>query len=897
MKNRACARRVSGVRLCCAAAAAIGLLASFSAGAAEPAAAEPAPVEEVIEDEALDELEEVIVYGTSGKLIAGLTAESELDAASIAAYGASSVGDLIGQVATDVDNSNEGPVILINGRPANGISSVNDLPAEVVASMQVLPPQAAAALGYSPTRRVINVVLRQSFGQEVANVTMRGATAGRGVSTQANVGSIRLEGNRFRDMSLRISKTEPLLEAHRDIVTDPGLMPYDLLGNVLSWPAPGGDIDPDLSAMAGYPVTVAGVPAGTTDPALADFLAQANSANVSDMGRFRTLVADQYSFGLNGNWNFPLPRNMSFNMNVNAERSESISQSGATTSLLHVPASSPYSPFSQDVSIARYLGRPLQQESDPWFASLNSSFNAQLGKWRTLLSGNFNWRESTTVNERRVDTSALQAAIDAGTVNPFDPLSAALLGDMLTDRATYRGHNASLQLQTSASVLKLPAGDATFSARGELRQSEQRSRTVGTNNVSSRHKRQDELAFASLQVPLLGNRNQPNLPNVPPGVTLPAGMAGPPGQRLTFGMGAELSGSARDVSVVGTLFDYGYGLNARLGNRINLRVGVNHEKIAPQPDALTNPVVTIDDYRAYDFIRQETVLVRYITGGNPDLKVEERRRVTIGGNARPWQALDLNFNAEYQRTVGHDAVSALPAVSEDVQAAFPDRYVRDADGRLIEIDARLVSFARSETEQIRWGGNFRRAFAVPAPTARSAISQPRVIINDGSAGDELSGTGWRLNANFTHTWQLANKRLAREGLPAQDLLAGGIGTGSSQSRHTLQGRAGLGHNGVGAQLTMNWKSRTRITAGTTADPNDIVFSPLLRFDLSAFANLGTVFPGTPLLTDTRLTLNVENLLDAQQKVRDETGVTPLRYQPYLLNALGRTVSLSLRKMF
>jgi outer membrane receptor protein involved in Fe transport len=113
----------------------------------------------------------------------------------------------------------------------------------------------------------------------------------------------------------------------------------------------------------------------------------------------------------------------------------------------------------------------------------------------------------------------------------------------------------------------------------------------------------------------------------------------------------------------------------------------------------------------------------------------------------------------------------------------------------------------------------------------------------------------------------------------------------------VQARMGVGHNGIGSQLTTNWRSRTRITAGTAADPNEIVFSPVLRFDLSAFANLGTMFPGTPLLTDTRVTLNVENVLDEKQRVRDETGTTPLRYQPYLLNALGRTVSLSLRKMF
>ena len=49
----------------------------------------------------------------------------------------------------------------------------------------------------------------------------------------------------------------------------------------------------------------------------------------------------------------------------------------------------------------------------------------------------------------------------------------------------------------------------------------------------------------------------------------------------------------------------------------------------------------------------------------------------------------------------------------------------------------------------------------------------------------------------------------------------------------------------------------------------------------------------------RVTLAVDNLLEAKQRVTDETGATPLRYQPYLIQgmAFGRTVSLSLRKSF
>ena len=171
----------------------------------------------------------------------------------------------------------------------------------------------------------------------------------------------------------------------------------------------------------------------------------------------------------------------------------------------------------------------------------------------------------------------------------------------------------------------------------------------------------------------------------------------------------------------------------------------------------------------------------------------------------------------------------------------------------IEIDARLVSFARTETERLRWGANLRRTFGGIAPDDAGA--------DDFEAEEDESG--WRLNANFTHSVQLANRRLARTGLPEQDLLDGGAGTGNGQSRHTLQSRIGLSHQGIGMQLRANWKSRARITAGTTEDPNRIVFSPLLRVDVSAFANLDSVFEGSPWAEGARLSLiHVEDLANA-----------------------------------
>jgi hypothetical protein len=42
---------------------------------------------------------------------------------------------------------------------------------------------------------------------------------------------------------------------------------------------------------------------------------------------------------------------------------------------------------------------------------------------------------------------------------------------------------------------------------------------------------------------------------------------------------------------------------------------------------------------------------------------------------------------------------------------------------------------------------------------------------------------------------------------------------------------------------------------------------------------------------------VTNLLDSKQRVRDGSGLTPIRYQPYLLNPLGRAITIGLRKAF
>jgi outer membrane receptor protein involved in Fe transport len=53
----------------------------------------------------------------------------------------------------------------------------------------------------------------------------------------------------------------------------------------------------------------------------------------------------------------------------------------------------------------------------------------------------------------------------------------------------------------------------------------------------------------------------------------------------------------------------------------------------------------------------------------------------------------------------------------------------------------------------------------------------------------------------------------------------------------------------------------------------------------------------PWMRGMRVSLAVNNLLNTRQKVTDGTGATPYAYQPAYLDPLGRTVMISVRKLF
>lgn len=704
----------------------------------------------------------IIVVGQRNS--AGLRADSEIDANAIETYGVDTVGDLLREIARETDPGGDGPVILINGQPASGIDEVADLPTEAVAKVQTLSRDAAATLGQRPTRRVINVVIRPDHRQLTLGATGRLATEGQGRQAEGTVNQLRLEKGNRRSLALRVTATDRLDEADRDIVSAPD----------------------ELAA-----------------------------------NRFKSLVPGAFAASANGNITNKIGPS-SVSLNLRGERRESDSRLGGL-------ASDP--------------ARPLLQESESTSLSAAAIANGPLGQWRYSVNGNVGWRLAQTDSDRT------------------DPL---LPTTMVRDRARTRSLNAGLVGTLTGSPFTLPAGKASAAVRLEWRGLRATSTRDSPTAVARRQFRRTDLAGqVTLQLPLFADS--------------PIG-----------DLGAELSGALRHVTPSGRSHDLGVALNWRPNDRITLRASIDREQSAPSSALVTDPIVTIDNVRIYDFVRQETVLVSYITGGNRDLSVERRRLIALGATWRPIKA-NLNLTLDYSNLIERGGSAALPPVTAEAEAAFPDRFQRDITGRLIAVDARPVSFGLARSQELRTGVSFFHTFRGAAAASED---------NDDIPGRVAPAGGTRVNAFFNHHWTLQSERRASAGLPVIDLLDGGaLGYGGGQPRHRLQFGGGVVHRGFGLNVTGNWAGRSRIAAGTLAAPDQLRFASRMLVNARLFANLGTLLPDRPWARTLRVTLASDNLFDTKSRVRDSSGATPLGYQPYLLDPLGRTLSLSLRKAF
>jgi hypothetical protein len=329
----------------------------------------------------------------------------------------------------------------------------------------------------------------------------------------------------------------------------------------------------------------------------------------------------------------------------------------------------------------------------------------------------------------------------------------------------------------------------------------------------------------------------------------------------------------------------------------------------------------------------------------------------LGGTWRPLEKTDIDLRVDYTRSRLRDPVSSFPGPTLAIQSAFPDRFVRDPAGNLLLADLRSVNFERADRETLRYGLNWSKPLQSRRPTAaqierlRQSFGRPgggqtrgtqpqgtqprgtqpsaaapqgnrspasgqgagavpggprgggggggRGFGGIGGGGGPFGGgQGGRLQLSLYHTVNLKDEVLIRPGLPVIDYLSGeAVDGGGGRPRHQLELEGGWFNNGFGVRGSAEWRGASRVAGGPSGD---LRFSPFARANLRLFANLGEQFDlvaRRPWLRGTQVRLEINNLFDSKPRVRDALGSVPVNYQPDLIDPTGRTISLSLRKLF
>ena len=483
---------------------------------------------------------------------------------------------------------------------------------------------------------------------------------------------------------------------------------------------------------------------------------------------------------------------------------------------------------------------------------------------------------------------------------PFGRLDPARLGARMTDRAHSVATSGNADLLLSGPLFDLPAGPVSTSVRAGFAASGFDSDSVRAGLAQSGSiDRTTANGQVNLDIPLTSRR------------------------KAVLAAIGDLSINANlavdHLSEFGTLTTIGYGLHWTPITAVSLVVSATQEDGAPTPQQIGNPVLFTPQVPVFDYRTGNTVDITRIDGGNRALSSDNRHVVKVGLTIKPWPKTDLSLTANYVRSNTRNAIEAFPSgsVTPELEAAFPDRFVRDASGELTQIDARPINFAREDRQEVRWGINFSKPLKSAAQDRFAALRAAGAALprspgggrgegrpGGGGGGRGFGGGGFgggRLQLALYYTWHIRDEVLIRDGVPVLDLLHGSaIGSSGGQARHEIEAQAGFTKNGIGARLSANWHSGTTVDGIADRPTSSLVFSDLATLNLRLFSDLGQV-PGVarryPWLRGARVTFALENLFDARARVEDGTGANPIRYQADRLDPLGRTVRLSIRKLF
>lgn len=496
---------------------------------------------------------------------------------------------------------------------------------------------------------------------------------------------------------------------------------------------------------------------------------------------------------------------------------------------------------------------PLDQNGRTVSGNMNLFLHRDIGRWQLSLSGDWSRRVGRVATER------------AG-AGPTP----------LLERTRSTGEGLGTSVSAFGPFLELPAGPIVL-------------------NLSAGARRDTLRSFRAFAGTETRHPTTLNSTTVTASAEIPLASKGKGALSVLGDLSATLEFTRRRTSGFGSDSSYMLGFQWRPTDALTFNGSVGRMSSPPPITSLDEPIVETPGFRYFDPLRGETIDIVRITGGSLSLPGQRDETRRLSGAWNPFSKLALRVTGEYFETRNRNLISELPSPTTEIFSLFPQNFIRDANDRLIAVDARPVFFHKRVQREWRTGLSLNLPLGKARPGARLAGDEDEGAAKAAGARPSLRP---RLNFHLSHVWLLRSELTIRSGQPGIDLLsqdAVGLG-GLGQPRHRFDAGVGYAERGLGVRATAQSRSSSFIAA-SGATPNVLRFEPLATFTLRAWVQGERLAPGSLWLKGTRFSLSVLNLADAREKVRDRFGTTPLAYQAAYRDPLGRSIELEFRKKF
>lgn len=912
-----------------------------------------------------------------------------LDPQQVQAYGATSIADLVAQLAPQVGSgSGRGgrPVILVNGQRVSNFREIGRYPPESIKKVEVLPEEVALKYGYRADQRVINFILQDNFASREIEVDYGMPTRGGYSSGEAELGLLRINGTERLNASIGYERTTPLTEAERGIEQTPGSVP-----TVATDPDPSGfrtlvarqdQFEANVTTTKGLGETGEGgqltlnsqwIHSNTESLSGLDLLRSA--ANGTDV--VRVIDGDPISRRTNTD---TLSIGAGFNKRIGDYQFQTTFDGSLTDteSLIDQRRTAP-GPVVQDIA-----------RSKVWAAGLKTTFIGTpvylpAGDLGVTLNAAYDWNRIDSFDTRTVlGNSELTRGVLSASGNITVPIASrrddvwAAVGDLtftlgggierFSDFGTLGSANTGL-IWKPTSPLTLQAnytiretapgltqlGGPTIQSFNvpvyDFRNGETAlvTQTSGGNPFLLAERQRDLKLSASYDLPLLDQANvlveyyRNRSENVTSGFPLLTTdiEAAFPGRVTRDAANRLIAIDVRPVTFAETRSErlrYGFNVFGKLGKPLPAS-----ERRSGGFGAMMGAARPSGSGAASGAAAASGSTAAPATGGgmafDPQRFAEMRTRfcatpegTTPDLSGIPPQMLERLKGEDGQIDPARVAVMRQRFCSADAAQRFdPARFAamrqalcadtgKEPDPAAIpeEIRARLAGpDGTISPERLKEFQN--RICALPTGQGRGSGGGERIQGGEGgppAGGGGLRGGGGgrgggfgpggdgqgRWNLSLYHTVNLANSVLIASGGPFLDLLDGdATGSGGGVSRHQFELEGGAFYRGIGFRLSGSYASPTTVLGTGLPGSSDLRFGSLATFNFRSFIALDQqkwlVGDDPGFFKQARLSLRVNNIFDTRQRITDENGAVPIRYQPFLIDPVGRFVEIEFRKLF